>query len=636
MMNNSAQQQAITINTLPKNAPIKSINKSLIYILLTVALLILSQTMVYLLANTQGSFPLERVSLLSNTTSSDEISEVITKPESDWNTLDEIAIDNGVVLAWLRVEVPQEAAKIETFLRFTDPLMDSMVVYQVAQNNLGEQVINSAKMGDTQAFEHRVLALPNIVVPLQAYKNGYTLYIKGESRLAVTLDVSQWKLNDFIVFNDVFTLFFGILFGYILALTCYSLMMLASSYRSQYLWYCAYLCAFCLQIFAVSGFGFQYLWPEGIRMQSIMASATGCLTIFALVKFTSSLLPTIQKFYQHIFNLIAYSLLAIIVIVVFSAETWAIKLGAYSTLALSIVMVTTCIFMAVKGNSEARFFAFIWVILSATAVMSILVRFHLVTLDTEPLFILVQGFYLESLVMGVALISNFKRHYQSTQLSRKQAFEKQAQSVKAKNKLVKMQGEAKSNLEEQVKRQTMQLEMAISELSQTSIELENMRKLDSLTSLPNRLAFDEKLEKLSAQALGRGLILSIAVLDIDHFKKINDGFGHLVGDDCLRLFAKLFKQDFENEHSMLCRFGGEEFLLASIQHPSTLTDKLEQFRARIEAESMETPKGDVKLTVSIGIASSPVLRGSEKGELFKKADENLYRAKQKGRNLIVA
>lgn len=614
----------------------QKLKKSATYIILTLVLLIISQTMVYILANKKGSYPLEQIALLTSATSNSEISDVLTAPDRHWELLDEITVENGALLAWLRIAVPKDAQIAETLLRFSDPLMDSIVVYQVAQDDQGEQVINIAKMGDNQAFKHRFLALPNVVVPLRSYNNGYTLYVKGESRVAVNLEAKLWKLNDFIVFNDLFTVFFGVLLGYILALTCYSVMMLASSYRTEYFWYGAYLAAFCLQILSTSGFGFQYLWPNSIVIQSVMASASGCLAIFTLIKFTAILLSVNQKSFQNIFRILAYSTLTVILMVIITAETWAIKLGAFSSLIMSILMALTCIVLAIKGNHKARFFAIIWGILSTSIVTSILVRLRLLSLDMDPLYILIQGFYLESLMMGVALITNFKHHYQGTQLSRKHALEKQAQSVKAKNKLVKMQNEAKSNLEEQVKRQTLQLEMAIGELSQASIELENMRKLDSLTALPNRVAFDENVEKLSSHAQNRGLILSIAVLDIDHFKKINDNFGHLAGDDCLRLFAKLLKQDFASEQCMLCRFGGEEFVLASIQHPSKLTENLEIFRARIETQSIETQKGSVNLTVSIGIASSPVLRGNEKGKLFKKADENLYQAKQKGRNLIVA
>lgn len=156
--------------------------------------------------------------------------------------------------------------------------------------------------------------------------------------------------------------------------------------------------------------------------------------------------------------------------------------------------------------------------------------------------------------------------------------------------------------------------------------------LDPLTGLPNRAAWIERLELEVARRQRYGGQLLLAVLDIDHFKRINDGYGHLAGDRVLKIIAgelskRLRKTDF------MARFGGEEFVLLV---PATPLDGgvqlLETLRTAVEACPFHFKGEPVTITLSAGIAE---FRDGETAEsAFERADQALYRAKDAGRNRI--
>lgn len=156
--------------------------------------------------------------------------------------------------------------------------------------------------------------------------------------------------------------------------------------------------------------------------------------------------------------------------------------------------------------------------------------------------------------------------------------------------------------------------------------------LDPLTGLPNRAAWSERLELEVARRQRYGGQLLLAVLDIDHFKRVNDSYGHLAGDRVLKIIAgelhkRLRKTDF------IARFGGEEFVLLL---PSTPLESgvqlLETLRAAIEACPFHFKGEPVTVTLSAGIVE--FIDGVSTDEVFERADQALYRAKGAGRNRV--
>ncbi|MAD54304.1 GGDEF domain-containing protein [Idiomarina sp. UBA3162] len=157
---------------------------------------------------------------------------------------------------------------------------------------------------------------------------------------------------------------------------------------------------------------------------------------------------------------------------------------------------------------------------------------------------------------------------------------------------------------------------------------------DSLTKLPNRAALEERMSVEEQRFKRTREPLSIAVLDIDFFKRINDNFGHSAGDKTLQVIASMLRKAV-NEADFVCRYGGEEFV---ILFPNTsITDaqaRLEKACDRIRNIPFKFRSEDIRITVSVGIAELQQVNQSLTS-LFDAADKALYEAKRTGRNKIV-
>jgi diguanylate cyclase (GGDEF)-like protein len=164
--------------------------------------------------------------------------------------------------------------------------------------------------------------------------------------------------------------------------------------------------------------------------------------------------------------------------------------------------------------------------------------------------------------------------------------------------------------------------------------IKNIALYDTLTSLYNRRSFDERLGVEAQKSFFAGTALSIVMIDIDHFKKVNDTFGHTEGDKVLHEIAGLLKASVRKKDTV-ARYGGEEFILilpeAGIEESFMIAERI---RRLVENTPFDVSHARINLTVSAGISNFPNHRAGSKEELVKMADQALYDAKRGGRNHV--
>jgi two-component system cell cycle response regulator len=174
------------------------------------------------------------------------------------------------------------------------------------------------------------------------------------------------------------------------------------------------------------------------------------------------------------------------------------------------------------------------------------------------------------------------------------------------------------------------------ELLETNKRLELLSITDGLTKLHNHRYFQDELARAFEESQRYQRPLSLAMIDIDFFKKINDTHGHAVGDDVLKQAAALYRGSIRST-DLVARYGGEEF--AVMMPETSLNDGIafaEKIRQLVETTPLETQIGPVSATISIGVASVPHSRIHTAKELIVAADKALYRAKKNGRNQVQA
>jgi diguanylate cyclase (GGDEF)-like protein len=185
----------------------------------------------------------------------------------------------------------------------------------------------------------------------------------------------------------------------------------------------------------------------------------------------------------------------------------------------------------------------------------------------------------------------------------------------------------------QVKEEGKLREMTAS-LSARSETLEQAALTDGLTGMQNRRYFDDALREYLHEFRRIGKPIGLMILDLDHFKSVNDTHGHDVGDEVLRAVAGCLR-DFTRYHDVAARLGGEEFAVVAPNMDQELLAKLaERIRKAISGLTVVSGNIRLKVTTSVGIA---VWDGKETAEdFFRRADRMLYQAKRLGRNRVCA
>jgi diguanylate cyclase len=177
----------------------------------------------------------------------------------------------------------------------------------------------------------------------------------------------------------------------------------------------------------------------------------------------------------------------------------------------------------------------------------------------------------------------------------------------------------------------------ITQLQQSLEAVRNESLTDPLTTLANRKSFDEALAKAVAEARSRGEHLSLVLTDIDHFKRFNDTFGHLTGDQVLRLVAMSVKQNVKGQ-DIAARYGGEEFAVVlpntALRAAITVADHIRSAVMTKELMKRSTGEHLGRVTISAGVAALHPRDTPQ--SLIERADACLYAAKRTGRNRVVS
>ncbi|MCQ3936841.1 MAG: hypothetical protein DPW18_07310 [Chloroflexi bacterium] len=191
----------------------------------------------------------------------------------------------------------------------------------------------------------------------------------------------------------------------------------------------------------------------------------------------------------------------------------------------------------------------------------------------------------------------------------------------------------RKHAEDALRQANQKLEKTLAEIEALQAVLREQAIRDSLTQMYNRRFLNETIEHEFHTADRLSQPLSLILLDIDHFKSINDSFGHSAGDACLVMLANLLKEH-TRKSDVACRYGGEEFLLAlqgasldaAIQHA-------EKLRILFSNLTIAHEGREIKATISLGVASYPA-HGRQYSEVISKADKALYISKNTGRNRV--
>jgi diguanylate cyclase (GGDEF)-like protein len=226
----------------------------------------------------------------------------------------------------------------------------------------------------------------------------------------------------------------------------------------------------------------------------------------------------------------------------------------------------------------------------------------------------------KNLEQFAAALQHFERFYELDAQIRSQGAERRAQALTVKVDLERAHFEAELH------------RVRASELSALNERLERQTREDGLTGLSNRRHLEEFMREAFKSAQRDSSALSVVLLDIDHFKAVNDRFSHATGDRVLQAVAELMRQHI-NSNELAGRFGGEEFVLVLHANPKETYERAEKLRQTIQDYAWASIAAGLEVTLSLGWSAQTNLENHER--MLSNADAMLYAAKRAGRNRVM-
>jgi diguanylate cyclase (GGDEF)-like protein len=542
---------------------------------------------------------------------------------------------------WLKIDFAK--TQNNQVLEIDYAMLDSVQLWfrSKSESSSGERynIIQHYDLGDRLSFIQRPIIHDKFLVPLPDNAAGVQLLLRVQSDGPVKAPLRLWNKQDYIVYTASHRLFMGLFFGYMLAMGLINLFLFITTRSVMFITYAGYVFSFAMLIAAIHGLGYRFIWSESPWLQERITAVFAYTMMSFVLIFSSQILQlkTANPSYHLIFR--GFSFIYILCILGSLIVPYAIMIKLLLVLLLfSIpVILLVSISLALKGSTIAKFFSAAWVVLLLSGLTAAADNFHWINLSVDSSYLLMVGATTETLLLALAVATSYSVQRLETKRAHKEAAQNELQAMQAQDEVIALQKQAQKDLEQEVKARTQEFENALAGLSKVHDELQGMSQTDMLTGLSNRRFFEENMMIEAARSRREKQTLAIALLDIDHFKKVNDTYGHQCGDDCLIAFANTLKTVIKRPGDLLSRYGGEEFVVLL---PNTTVDGaknvLEQFRLAIEDLVVETHGHRIQFTVSAGVTSRVITDEQDSEKMLAFADKLLYQAKEAGRNCVVS
>ena len=519
---------------------------------------------------------------------------------------------------WLRFRYVSDIERI--WLSLDYPMLDDIHVYILDNEN---QLIRAYPLGDHLNFVERVLQRPEFTVPLPMSMSGNSVYlrVRSDSSLEVPMTLLEDSTLRHIMEDSAWLQ--GLFFGAVVMLGIYHVLIFFSSGDRSYLYFGGLSLTMALIQATLWGRSYQFLWPESPLWNSMAVSVFINASNFFGVLYIAKVVKIIASHRMVYWAAMLLSCVSAIMVILSVCLPYSTVIGP--TLWLSMVTFfvgATMVILRMRRGYPPAFAVFVaglmYTLGSASYILGKLGVFN------NSLFLdnaLALGQLLQVLLFAFAL---------SVRMAMDKELRERAQRDSAHAQAMLLETERQQNirLDQEVRARTM-------ELREANARLEKISATDALTGLYNRRHFDETLEREFERAAREKSALSLIMLDLDHFKNLNDRQGHAFGDEALRQTALRINDVLKRPADMAFRYGGEEFVILLPDTSASAAHILaRQIWTAMRSESVVMNEQSVRLTVSIGVACAEPRSEHSPYALLKRADDKLYQAKEEGRDRI--
>jgi len=576
------------------------------------------------------------------------LNQILAKPlATQWNLVPRQNSNLGFIDNAVWLSLPFENSRnVQTpmLLEIAFPLHDSIDVYLLK----GDTVVKDFQAGDQYSFGQRPIEHRNFLFPhiLQANEKLRAV-VRIKTTDTMYLPVKVWESEIFFAKDQQEVLLLGIFLGFLSIMLVYNLLLYVSTHEKNYLYYSWCTSSILYLQVTQKNLGFQYLWPDDVSFNQLSVPFSTFLMIATSSFFILKFLNLDEQRYVKTtltFKFIIWSafigiiwgviVLSAVVSMVFYTPTvlFSAALAAFSAAVVMGILVN----LSFKGNRSAQILSIAWLSLLVGSVVFALGRvgvpMPMILVENSMLI----GSTAEAALISFALARHIKTERDARMFAQELALGNERKTREVQQSFLVLQQKTTQQLEEEVQERTYKLESAMQELTKANLKLDSLSRLDSLTGLSNRRNFDQAFNEAWLSCTRAKKPMSLLMGDIDHFKMINDTYGHLFGDQCLINVADILKACVNRPRDLAARFGGEEFIimLPNTEEAGALSIA-EDIRQGIESIRLNYEEKQVQFTISFGIATVIPAAQTSFIDLNESADQALYLAKESGRNKCV-
>ena len=524
-----------------------------------------------------------------------------------------IQLFNTLDTYWYRASIVNDTIFASSYyLEFGNPLIDHATIYILSNG----RVRTVQQLGDQQAFALRPVLNETLVVPIQlAASEEIEVYFAIQSPSYLKIPVNIWQVEAFQQEQSYQKLLNGVYVGLVMAMVIAAIFAFIYHKQVLVLFDALFLLSLLMVTLTASGIGFHYFWPKSPFFQQHAFFLFACFAMF----FSALAASKNMQLFFHDVRLIrvfqGLSVISLLLIPVSFLVTY--QVGLFFIIGLSILVCLSHITAGViswrQGLHEHQELNFgLMVLLFALLVISVN-TLDIVHIPISNYAILQISVLAQVLFLLITAVKSYGVAFDT--------FGEQTEDDVDKDL--------------QLSEQMLELQFALKELQEKNEQLEKLNTLDELSGIHNRRHFDKRLLAELRRARRELTPISLIMFDIDHFKKFNDSYGHLAGDEVIRTVAFTASEQLNRPTDEIFRYGGEEYAVllpnTDLSGASLLAERI---RAAIENTKISSNQQELNCTVSLGVACHLSEHALKPEDMIEQADKALYQAKGNGRNRV--
>jgi diguanylate cyclase (GGDEF)-like protein len=540
---------------------------------------------------------------------------------------------------WLKFDLTTKNSQpFKLYMELGSPFLDQVEYYLVSKNAHGVELLSRGQAGDHRVTNGADLEHRFPIFELNIQQSGqYQVYLRIRTQSVIIAPVRFYFPEQFFSSEFRVQAFYGLFFGMMAVLAFYNGFVWAFIRERAYLYNMAFILFAMLYQSSINGFGQQYVWGAASFINDRSYGVGILATIYFAGRFAIRFLdlrnraPRLEK----VTHIIVTGFALLLIPVLLMPERLIMPVVYTMEILVCIYAIVVMIQQCISGSYWARYLLAGWSVLIVGTFFFVVSQLGWIDNNVLVEYVHASGLALGNVMVTSALAARIQRERSEKNQALNKALELAQEVTELTQEKEQIAASARDELERRVEQKTQALSEMLEQLKTSNEKLEHATLTDALTGVGNRRFMDNSFPALIKQCQQHRTPLGVLVIDADHFKRVNDEFGHLVGDACLKKIAVILQKYSRRNLDVLVRYGGEEFiLLLPATDEEGVLKVAEAIRHNIQYASFWADNNRIPVTVSIGVHVGIPAAHITGEKLLLKADEALYQAKKNGRNRV--